>query len=242
MRSGLAVTSRNDVSQVGVAQGGRMRVLFRPGGNTAAPGAPGAYSSSIWFSNNTNGMELKVVGTTVTLSPIAPMSTITKVRNPYDTIYDGRDCRMAVLRFRDVANTRYVEFGYDALDLPFMVLFTNSNGQAHRYKMNGTGTAFTITPYSFSVMAGLLAEFENAVDRQAPRDGYTVIKVGSGDTGATTMDALGVSTYQQDDPPMGAFLRPVLAPIMGGLRMRNEVGALVEVTAGAAGALTAALV
>ena len=235
MRSALAVSSRGDISQLAVAAGGRVRVLFSPGGNQAVPGAPGTFYSALWFSSDAQAMEMKVVGTTITYVPNPAFSTIQKDRNPAMTVFDGRDAPVTMLRFINYDNNRFVEFGYNAaIGKPHMGLYNVAQGQWCRYEMNAGGTGFTITPFSLPLQADVINLFPNS----ANREGITIIRTGPGDQGVTDVDAVGVKNYSTEEPFMGAFMRAAV----GGIRLRNNLGQVVEITPGVAGALGAVVV
>jgi hypothetical protein len=235
VRSAFGVLNRADTTQLALRLAGRTRVLFSPGGNLATPGSPGAFFSAIWFSSVTQGMEMKVVGTTPTFTANPPFSNNQFDRNPNVVSLDGRDFSTVVLRFVSGAGDKLAEFGWEPNDLrPYMILYSATGNW--KYVMNVGGTGFDITSLSNAVIEAMLEGFHQDI----AREGYTVIRMpADGDT----QRALQVSNYAIP-PTAGENVMGfvVVGSTSSSLYFFNEVQALVAVTPGVAGALGGVLV
>jgi hypothetical protein len=238
LRSSFALTTRKDIPALGVSFRNRVSVLLSGGGNAAVPGAFGPFQSSVWFSNNVQGMLMTVVGGVLTFTPVAPFSNTVRERNPVNTIFaDGKDTQISnattVLRFVNPNRDRFVEFGADN-DGPYMILYSATD--AYQYYMNITGTGFDIGTISLATMAARLSIFPQLPNRA----GYTQIFTGPGDLDTTDIECGMVQNYNNlPEEKMSGF---IIRPLMGLIRLRNDVGIPAEIQAGALGALGVTLV
>src|SRR4030095_821196 len=176
----LRALRRSEVIQLAVGENDTARVLFSPGGNLVAQGAPGGYYSAIWFANGPIGMEMKVsdAGALVYTSQATPFAP-TAARWPATTRYMvpvSRVAASASLVFRS-GDSVFAEFF--VTPTPGMQL-CDTAGVGWRYLMNAGGTGFqALTSVTAAAQA---ASIGNPAWFRA--DGRTTIGSGRGHGGS----------------------------------------------------------